>query len=69
MSVPGVVGSDQDTDNNEINGLLRIMLAQALNQQDRNQVAQLYETIRSVSNLDQVHYYTTYNKMTINIPT
>jgi len=53
MSVPGVVGSDQDTDNNEINGLLRIMLAQALNQQDRNQVAQLYETIRSVSNLDQ----------------
>ena len=69
MSVPGVVGSDQDTDNNEINGLLRIMLAQALNQQDGNQVAQLYETIRSVSNLDQVHYYTTHNKMAINIPT
>ena len=34
--------------------LLRVMLAEALNQQDRNLAAQLYETIRSVSNLDEV---------------
>ena len=55
ISVPGVENSgDQDGEGNEIIALLRMMLAQALNQQDRNQVAQLYETIRSVSNLDQV---------------
>ena len=41
-------------ENNEIASLLRVMLAQALNQQDRNLVAQLYETIRSISNLDEV---------------
>jgi hypothetical protein len=40
--------------NNDILYLLRIMLAQALNQQDRNLVAQLHETIRCVSLFDEV---------------
>ncbi len=34
--------------------LLRIMLAQALNQQDRNMVAQLHETIRCIATFDEV---------------
>lgn len=38
----------------EILSLLRVMLAEALNQHDRNLAAQLYETIRSISNLDEV---------------
>ena len=38
----------------QIVSLLRVMLAEALNQQDRNLAAQLYETIRSISNLDEV---------------
>lgn len=37
----------------QIVSLLRVMLAEALNQQDRNLAAQLYETIRSISNLDE----------------
>ena len=56
LTVPRL-SADQGEDgleNNEILSLLRVMLAQALNQQDRNLVAQLYETIRSLSNLDEV---------------
>ena len=49
-NVPGTADGAQQ----EIIGLLRILLAQAINQQDRNLVAQLYETIRSISNLDEV---------------
>ncbi len=45
---------ENEKENSEIASLLRVMLAQALNQQDRNLVAQLYETIRSLSNLDEV---------------
>ena len=44
----------RSSDHIEILYLLRIMLAQALNQQDRNLVAQLHETIRCVSIFDEV---------------
>jgi len=44
----------RSSDHIEILYLLRIMLAQALNQQDRNLVAQLHETIRCVSLFDEV---------------
>jgi len=50
LNVPGLV---DEGNKEEILGLLRVMLAQAINQQDRNLVAQLYETIRCLSNLDQ----------------
>ena len=56
LSVPGLV---DEGNKQEILGLLRVMLAQAINHQDRNLVAQLYETIRCLANLDEVitnHY-------------
>ena len=59
-SIADFLGSSSETmksTSDEILSLLRVMLAEALNQQDRNLAAQLYETIRSISNLDEVLYY------------
>jgi hypothetical protein len=56
-SIADFLGSSSETmksTSDEILSLLRVMLAEALNQQDRNLAAQLYETIRSISNLDEV---------------
>ena len=60
-SIADFLGSSSETmksTSDEILSLLRVMLAEALNQQDRNLAAQLYETIRSISNLDEVKYIT-----------
>ena len=60
-SIADFLGSSSETmksTSDEILSLLRVMLAEALNQQDRNLAAQLYETIRSISNLDEVLYIT-----------
>ena len=50
----GGEGRSEGGGHTDILHLLRIMLAQALNQQDRNLVAQLHETIRCVSLFDEV---------------
>ena len=46
MRTPGVEG--------ELVSLLTVMLAQAINQQDRSAAAQLRETLRCLSQFDQV---------------
>merc|ERR1719234_2799124 len=50
VELPVVQGGGEDR---EVVGLLEVMLAQALNQQDRNAAAQLRETLRCLSLFDQ----------------
>ena len=56
MRSPGVEG--------ELVSLLTVMLAQAINQQDRNAAAQLRETLRCLSQFDQVGFISLVGRVT-----
>ena len=45
-----------DPKENEVVGFLKLLLAEAINLQDRHMVAQLYETIRCLRTFDQNEY-------------